>query len=190
GEDWEARAADPATWNKIDRIPDEALWEAHQELKQRLITEVRRRSARDRALIGEPEDFVEAAERLLDPNTLTLGFARRVATYKRLNLLLSDPKRALGLLNHPQRPVQLVIAGKGHPGDSEAKYILQSFFSWKYDPRVMGKVAFLMDYDAEIARLMVQGVDGWINIPRRPLEASGTSGMKGAMNGGQNCSSV
>jgi glycogen phosphorylase len=188
GEDWEARAAEPATWDKIDRIPDEALWEAHQELKQRLITEVRVRSARDRGRIGEPADFVAAAERLLDPNTLTLGFARRVATYKRLNLLLSDPKRALGLLNHPDRPVQFVIAGKGHPGDSEAKYILQSFFSWKYDPRVMGKVAFLMDYDAEIARLMVQGVDVWINIPRRPLEASGTSGMKVAMNGGQNCS--
>jgi starch phosphorylase len=188
GEDWEARAADPETWVGVDRIPDEALWEAHQALKDRLITEVRRRSARDRAIIGEPADFVAAAERLLDPNTLTLGFARRVATYKRLNLLLADPERALGLLNHPKRPVQLVIAGKGHPGDSEAKYILQSLFSWKYDPRVMGKAAFLMDYDAEIARLMVQGVDVWINLPRRPMEASGTSGMKAAMNGGLNCS--
>ena len=188
GEDWEARAADPETWRGVDRIPDEALWEAHLALKQRLISEVRRRSARDRAMIGEPADFVAAAERLLDPNTLTLGFARRVATYKRLNLLLADPERALGLLNHPQRPVQLVIAGKGHPGDSEAKHILQSLFSWKYDPRVRGRAAFLMDYDAEIARLMVQGVDVWVNLPRRPLEASGTSGMKAAMNGGLNCS--
>jgi starch phosphorylase len=188
GEDWEARAAEPQTWQAIDRIPDEALWEAHQALKARLITEVRRRSARDRAMIGEPSEFVAAAERLLDPNALTLGFARRVATYKRLNLLLADPPRALGLLNHPKRRVQLVIAGKGHPGDSEAKHVLQSFFAWKYDPRVVGKTAFLMDYDAEIARLMVQGVDVWINIPRRPMEASGTSGMKAAMNGVLNCS--
>jgi len=188
GEDWEARAADPATWDAVDRIPDEALWEVHQALKERLITDVRRRSARDRAAIGESEEFVAAAERLLDPNILTLGFARRVATYKRLNLLLADPKRALAFLNHPKRPVQLVIAGKAHPGDTEAKHILQSFLGWKYDPRVIGKAAFLMDYDAEIARLMVQGVDVWINLPRRPLEASGTSGMKVGMNGGLNCS--
>jgi glycogen phosphorylase len=188
GEDWEARAADPATWNGIDRIPDEALWDVHQELKERLITEVRRRSARDRASIGESEAFIKAAERLLDPNTLTLGFARRVATYKRLNLLFADPKRTLGLLNHPTRPVQLIIAGKAHPGDNEAKHVLQALLGWRYDPRVSNKLAFLMDYDAEIARLMVQGVDVWVNLPRRPLEASGTSGMKVAMNGGLNCS--
>lgn len=188
GEDWEARGADPETWRAIDRIPDEALWEVHQALKMRLIQEVRRRSARDRGITGESPEFIAAAEQLLDPNVLTLGFARRVATYKRLNLLLADPQRALGLLNHPKRPVQIVISGKGHPGDSEAKHILQQLFAWKYDPRVMGKVAFLMDYDIAIARLLVQGVDVWINLPRRPLEASGTSGMKVGMNGGLNCS--
>jgi starch phosphorylase len=188
GEDWEARAADPETWRGIDRIPDEALWETHLALKQRLISEVRHRSARDRASIGEPPEFIAAAERLLKVDTLTLGFARRVATYKRLNLLLADPQRALGLLNHPTRPVQLILAGKGHPGDSEAKHVLHHLFRWKYDPRVLGKVAFMMDYDAEIARLMVQGVDVWVNLPRRPMEASGTSGMKAAMNGGLNCS--
>src|SRR5262249_5392073 len=137
GEDWEARAADPGTWNAVDRIPDAALWEAHQELKERLVIEVRRRSAIDRQLAGETEAYIAAAERLLNPRTLTLGFARRVATYKRLNLLLSDPKRAMALFNDARRPIQLVIAGKAHPGDSEAKHILQCLFAWKYDPRLM-----------------------------------------------------
>jgi starch phosphorylase len=125
---------------------------------------------------------------MFDPNALTIGFARRVAGYKRWNLLLKDQARLLKLINDFDRPVQFVFAGKAHPQDSESKVVLQQVALWKYDPKVRDRAVFLEDYDHEIARHLVQSVDVWMNVPRRPLEASGTSGEKVAMNGGLNLS--
>ena len=131
---------------------------------------------------GEHFDYAEAAEHLLDPNVLTLGFARRIASYKRLHLLVDDPGRALALLDG-DRPVQFFFAGKAHPMDEKAKGIVRDLFRLKGAPGVAGRVAFLEDYDAELAAEMVAGCDVWINVPRPPQEASGTSGMKAAING-------
>jgi starch phosphorylase len=125
---------------------------------------------------------------MFEPGALTIGFARRVAGYKRWSLLLKDPERLFKIVNNEQRPVQFVLAGKAHPQDGEAKLILQQVASWKYDARVRGRAVFLEDYDHEIARQLVQSVDVWLNVPRRPLEASGTSGEKVAINGGINLS--
>jgi starch phosphorylase len=125
---------------------------------------------------------------MFDPAALTIGFARRVAAYKRWNLLLADPERLLRLMNDEQRPVQFVFAGKAHPQDEGSKRILQQLTSWKHDARVRQRAVFLEDYDQEIARQLVQSVDVWMNVPRRPLEASGTSGEKVAVNGGLNLS--
>jgi glycogen phosphorylase len=188
GEDWVRRQADPATWEAVDQIPDEELWEVHRRLKRKLAACVRERTRACRAASGDGEDCVRATEELLDPDALVLGFARRVATYKRLGLLLHDPERALSLLGRADRPVQIVIAGKAHPGDMEAKRVLQSLLRVRHDPRVLRRGTFLVNYDIEIAREMVQGVDVWLNVPRRPLEASGTSGMKASLNGAPNCS--
>src|SRR2546421_5020566 len=125
---------------------------------------------------------------MFDPNVLTIGFARRVAAYKRWELILTDPHRLLRLINDEHRPVQFVFAGKAHPQDQQAKHILQQIAQWKYDPLVRNRAVFLQDYDQEIARQLVQSVDVWLNVPRRPLEASGTSGEKVAINGGLNLS--
>jgi starch phosphorylase len=125
---------------------------------------------------------------MFNPTALTIGFARRVAAYKRWSLLLTDPDRLLRLINDRERPVQFVFAGKAHPQDQGAKLILQQLARWKYEPLVMNRAVFLQDYDQEIARQLVQSVDVWLNVPRRPLEASGTSGEKVAMNGGLNLS--
>jgi starch phosphorylase len=133
-------------------------------------------------------EYTQAARTMFDPEVLTIGFARRVAGYKRWSLLLKDQARLLRILNHPERPVQLVFAGKAHPQDQGAKQILQQVAQWKYDPAVRNRAVFLQDYDQEIARQLVQSVDVWLNVPRRPLEASGTSGEKVAVNGGLNLS--
>jgi starch phosphorylase len=188
GDGWERRQADPAAWEAVDAIPDAELWDVHCRLKQRLIQSARERVYAFRRTTGEPADYVDAALSMLDPEALTFGFARRVATYKRLGLLLHDPERALGFLNLPGKPVQFVIAGKAHPGDSEAKRLLQYLFGVRRDPRVIRRVAFLVNYGMAVAREMIHGVDVWLNLPRRPLEASGTSGMKAALNGVLNCS--
>ena len=188
GEDWERRQGDPRTWEAIDRIPDAELWETHCRLKERLVSCARDRSQEFRRASGEAAEYVAAARETFDPDALTIGFARRVATYKRLSLLLHDPERALDLLTRPGRPVQLVISGKAHPGDSEAKRLLQYLFRVRFDPRVLKRAVFLVDYNIEVARELVHGVDVWLNLPRRPQEASGTSGMKSALNGGLNCS--
>ena len=141
----------------------------------------------DRLLRGEQIDYVEAAAETLSDDALTIGFARRIATYKRLHLLTHDPTRALDLLD-PPRPVQLLFAGKAHPSDERAKQIVQTLFEVKRDPRVGKRVAFLEDYDLATATWLVAGCDVWVNLPRPPNEASGTSGMKVALNGGLNLS--
>ncbi len=183
GEGFERRAADPATWEPVVGIPDEELWATRGALRRALVEFVRERTVEDRLRRGEPMAYVEEAARNFDPDVLTVGFARRLATYKRLHLLASDARRALGLLRG-ERPIQIVIAGKAHPRDEEAKGVLQRLFGLKREPTVGGRVAFLEDYDAVTASRLVSGCDVWLNLPRPPLEASGTSGMKSAFNGG------
>ena len=189
GQDWQQQLRDAATWSEaVARISDEELWIAHSMLKERLIAFVRHRTTQSRLAAGEKPDYIEAAKTMFDHEVLTIGFARRVAGYKRWNLLLSDQQRLLRLINNEERPVQFVFAGKAHPQDEGSKLVLQQLAQWKYDPAVRHRAVFLEDYDQEIARQLVQSVDVWLNVPRRPLEASGTSGEKVAMNGGLNLS--
>lgn len=188
-QNWTKTLREPEQWQQgIARISDEELWLAHSLLKERLVAFVRQRAFQTRVNRAEPQEYIDAARELFDPNALTIGFARRVAGYKRWNLLLKDEARLLKLINDENRPVQFVFAGKAHPQDSESKLVLQQVAQWKYDPRVQNRAVFLEDYDHEIARQLVQSVDVWMNVPRRPLEASGTSGEKVAMNGGLNFS--
>jgi starch phosphorylase len=189
GQDWQKQLRDQTTWSEaVARISDEELWVAHSMLKERLIAFVRYRSTQSRLAAGEKPDYIEAANTMFDHEALTIGFARRVAGYKRWNLLLSDQQRLLRLINNEERPVQFVFAGKAHPQDEGSKLVLQQLAQWKYDTAVRHHAVFLEDYDQEIARQLVQSVDVWLNVPRRPLEASGTSGEKVAMNGGLNLS--
>jgi len=189
GEDWIERARDANVWAYgVERISDEELWQAHSLLKQRMVAYVRDHSFDARLSRGESEAYIEAARTMFDPQMLTIGFARRVAGYKRWDLLLSDPDLLTRLINDQARPVQFVFAGKAHPQDQEAKRILQRLIEWQRDSSVGNRVAFIEDYDQETARQLVQGVDVWMNVPRRPMEASGTSGQKVAINGGLNFS--
>jgi starch phosphorylase len=189
GHDWDAKIRSQEVWAEvIARIPDEELWNAHVRLKERLIAFIRHRSMQTRIAAGERADYIEAAGTMFDPSALTIGFARRVAGYKRWTLLLTDQQRLLRLINNEQRPVQFVFAGKAHPQDEGSKLVLQQLAQWKYDPAVRQRVVFIEDYDQEIARQLVQSVDVWLNVPRRPQEASGTSGEKVAINGGLNLS--
>jgi starch phosphorylase len=189
GQDWETKLRNENVWSEaIAKIPDEELWAAHVRLKERLVAFIRHRSAQSRITAGERADYIEAANTMFDPAALTIGFARRVAGYKRWNLLLTDPQRLLRLINNEERPVQFVFAGKAHPQDEGSKLVLQQLARWKHDPAVRQRAVFLEDYDQEIARQLVQSVDVWLNVPRRPQEASGTSGEKVAINGGLNLS--
>jgi len=183
GPDWIARAADPAAWAGIDEIPDQELWDARCRQRAELVEFVRARSTHDRLLRGDLREYVGAAAGGFEGGVLTIGFARRVATYKRLELLTADPEATLALLAG-ERPVQVVLAGKAHPRDDEAKHSLQRLFALK-SARVVGqRVVYLDDYDLAVAAMLVRGCDVWLNLPRPPLEASGTSGMKSAFNGG------
>jgi starch phosphorylase len=189
GLDWSGVVRDRTRWAKaIATIPDEEIWNAHLLLKQRLVAFIRYRSFHARLNRGESMEYTESARKVLDPEALTIGFARRAAGYKRWSLLLTDSNRLLRLMNLEGRSVQFVFAGKAHPQDQQAKYILQQLAQWQYDPLVRNRAVFLQDYDQEIARQLVQSVDVWLNVPRRPLEASGTSGEKVAINGGLNLS--
>jgi starch phosphorylase len=183
GDGWLSRAADPETWAAVDEIPDAELWEARARQREELIAFVRERSTADRLGRGDVREYVQAAARAFDPEILTIGFARRVATYKRLDLLTRDPEWTLSLLGG-ERPVQVVLAGKAHPRDEEAKRSLQRLFGLKYAQIVGERVVFLDDYDLSSAAWLVRGCDVWLNVPRPPLEASGTSGMKSVINGG------
>jgi len=189
GPNWQTRMHDRAAWAAgVARIPDEELWAAHLLLKERLVAFIRQRSFLARLNAEEPAESIEAARSMFEHGALTIGFARRVAGYKRWNLLLKDPQRLLRIINNDDRPVQFVFAGKAHPQDQEAKVILQQVAQWENSAGVGQRSVFLQNYDHEIARQLVQSVDVWLNVPRRPLEASGTSGEKVAMNGGLNLS--
>ncbi|MGI8571414.1 MAG: alpha-glucan family phosphorylase [Solirubrobacteraceae bacterium] len=182
-EDWIEHAADPATWEGVQDIADAELWATRERQRAELVAFLRGRSTADRLARSDVREYVQAAARAFDPHVLTIGFARRVATYKRLELLTRDPEWTLSLLSGDQ-PVQVVLAGKAHPRDEEAKRTLQKLFGLKY-ARVIGeRVIFLDDYDLRSAALLVRGCDLWLNVPRPPLEACGTSGMKSAVNGG------
>lgn len=189
GEDWIDRSRDANVWAYgVEKIPDEELWQAHLLLKQRMVAYVRDHSFDARLARGDSEDYIEAARTMFDPQVLTIGFARRVAGYKRWDLLLSDPENLTRLMNDEQRPIQFLFAGKAHPQDQDAKRVLQRLIEWQRDSAVRDRVAFIEDYDQETARQLVQSVDVWMNVPRRPMEASGTSGQKVAINGGLNFS--
>ena len=183
GEGWMTRAAEPDTWAAVDQISDGELWAARERQRDDLVERVRARSATERLLRGDARDYVDAAATAFDPHTLTIGFARRVATYKRLHLLTSDPDWTLQLLGGDQ-PVQVVLAGKAHPRDEEAKKVLKRLFGMKGAEVIGQRVVFLDDYDLATAAWLVRGCDVWLNVPRPPLEASGTSGMKSVINGG------
>jgi starch phosphorylase len=182
-EGWVHQQDDPSTWEALDQASDEELWAVRQEQRALLVEFVRERSARDRLSRGDTHDRVRAAWSTFDPDVLTIGFARRVATYKRLNLLFHDADRAIGLLTGG-RPIQLLISGKAHPKDDEGKRLVQHLFSLKDRPGAVERVVFLEDYDLGTAARLVRGCDVWVNVPRPPLEASGTSGMKSVLNGG------
>jgi starch phosphorylase len=184
GDDWFDRAVDPATWEPLDQVPAADLWEARRAQRAELIDVVRERSVMDRLGRGDTAEYVRAAVGALDPDVLTVGFARRVATYKRLDLLLRDVDRALALLSDEDRPVQLILAGKAHPKDDDGKRLVQRLFEMKGHFAVGRRVVYLDDYDLALGAAMVRGCDIWVNVPRPPLEASGTSGIKSAMNGG------
>jgi len=175
GQDWDAKLLDQDAWSEaVARISDEDLWFIHSRMKERLIAFVQNRAP--------------LTAMSFDPSALTIGFARRVAGYKRWSLLLTDRQRLSRLMNNEERPVQFIFAGKAHPQDEGSKKVLQQLAQWKYDPAASRRAVFLEDYDQEIARQLVQSVDVWLNVPRRPQEASGTSGQKVGINGGLNLS--
>ncbi|MDO9195200.1 alpha-glucan family phosphorylase [Rhodoferax sp.] len=183
GHGWLSRADDPATWEPVRDIPAPELWAARCAARAQLVDMITRRATSDRLRRGDPLDYAEAPSSGFDPDRLTIGFARRLATYKRLHLVALLPERALGLIGGVQ-PVQFVFAGKAHPDDTDAKEVVRQVFALKRAPSVAGRAAFLEDYDIPLAGHLVAGCDVWVNVPRPPNEASGTSGMKSCLGGG------
>ncbi len=188
GADWRTPRAGASPWERIASIPAAELWAVRHTLRQELVEYTRARSIQVRLARGESPDYVEAAARVFDPEVLTIGFARRVATYKRLHLLVRQLDRGLRLLADDAHPIQVVLAGKAHPQDEEAKQALRDVFALRHAPQVGSRITFLDDYDLHMAQRLIAGVDLWVNLPRPPLEASGTSGMKVVLNGGLNLS--
>jgi glycogen phosphorylase len=186
--DWIRRMGEPEVWQGIYQVDPGELWETHYALKNLMLAFARRRVSRQCRRRGESDDAVEAARNMLDPNVLTIGFARRFATYKRADLLLSDLDRFCALLSDKDRPIQVIFAGKAHPADEGGKALIKKIANLRHDPRFANRVAFIEDYDINVCRHLIQGVDVWLNNPRRPLEASGTSGQKVVLNGGLNLS--
>ena len=188
GEDWLERLDDPETWVKVDSIPDSELWGVRMHLKRKMAFYVLNR-VRTRWMNGDLQPVQAIASgAMLDPYVLTIGFARRFATYKRASLVFSDLNRLLEIINRPNRPVQIIFAGKAHPADEPGKMLIQEVYRVVKKAENGGRLVFLEDYDMNLARYLVQGVDVWMNTPRRPNEASGTSGMKAALNGALNFS--
>jgi len=188
GTDWDRHGSEARTWEGIENVDDAELWETHLSLKARLLEFVRHRAVQQSERRGEPPEVQEQLGRLLSADALTIGFARRFATYKRANLILADMERLVSLVSDPKRPVQFVFAGKAHPRDDPGKKVLQQIYELTRDPKFADKFVFVEDYDINVGRYFVQGVDVWLNNPRRPLEASGTSGQKVVLNGGLNLS--
>ncbi len=188
GADWREHLADPRMWSRIDSVPDAELWETHRVLKAALVRFVRRRLAEQRRRNDYPEDLVASAKDALEPDVLTIGFARRFATYKRASLIFSDMPRLKRLFANAQRPVQIVFSGKAHPADRPGQEVLRQVHEAAFDGELKNRVVFIEDYDINVGRHLVQGVDVWLNNPRRPQEASGTSGQKVLLNGGLNFS--
>jgi len=185
---WMDRVGEPDDWQGIHDVDPGELWETHYALKNLLLAFVRRRVSRQCRRRGESDEAVEAARNILDPNILTLGFGRRFATYKRADLILTDLDRLATMVNDPDRPLQIIFAGKAHPADEPGKQLIKRIANLRHEPRFGGRIAFVEDYDINVCRHLVQGVDVWLNNPRRPLEASGTSGQKAVLNGVLNLS--
>jgi starch phosphorylase len=177
-----------AFWETVDKVPGADIWATKRILRQRLVEDARRRLARSWAKRGSAPAELGWIESALDPEVLTIGFARRVPSYKRLTLMLRDPERLKSLLLHPERPVQLIIAGKSHPADDGGKKLIQEMVKFADDPEVRHRIVFLPNYDIAMAQPLYPGCDVWLNNPLRPYEACGTSGMKAALNGGLNLS--
>ncbi|MEM7395904.1 MAG: alpha-glucan family phosphorylase, partial [Verrucomicrobiota bacterium] len=188
GHDWPEHTADADYWQAVDRIDDTELWEAHCDQKQELVKLVRSRLVSQWARHGKSPDEMREISRILDPNALTIGFARRFATYKRAVLIFQDFQRLRSIITDPKRPVQIIFSGKAHPADGPGQDLVRRIVNIAYESELRGHVVFLEDYEMRAARFLVQGVDVWLNTPRRPREASGTSGMKAGMNGALNLS--
>jgi starch phosphorylase len=188
GPDWADNLPDPRTWARIDRVYDAEMWETHRTLKANLVNFARREAAAQRSRNGHSQELIDAAHTALDPDALTIGFARRFATYKRGNLLFTDINRLKRILLDEKRPVQLIFAGKAHPADKPGQEVLKTVYQASVSPELRSRIVFVEDYDINVARHLVQGVDVWLNTPRRPQEASGTSGQKVLLNGGLNLS--
>jgi glycogen phosphorylase len=190
GPSWRDQPADQNVWRRIESISAEGLWRTHERRKERLVTFARKRLQKQLQHRGVSQAEMESAEEVLDPEALTIGFARRFATYKRGTLLLRDKNRLANILNDPKRPVQVIFAGKAHPRDDAGKELIRQIATLAREPQFRRRIVFLEDYDLSVARYLVQGVDVWLNTPLRPNEASGTSGMKAIANGVMNMSTL
>jgi len=188
GVGWQSNSGSSKTWEEIENVDDGELWETHLSLKAQLLEFVRSRAWEQAKRRDEPKETLNKLLKVLSPDALTIGFARRFATYKRANLLLADMHRLAAMVNDPKRPVQFVFAGKAHPHDEPGKKVLQQVAEMMRNAEFANKFVFVEDYDINVGRYLVQGVDVWLNNPRRPLEASGTSGQKVVLNGGLNLS--
>lgn len=188
GPSWREDPSDHTAWENVEQIPAEELWSTHERRRERLVAFARRKYKEQLIRRGAPSHEIDTAEEILHPDTLTIGFARRFATYKRGTLILKNRERLKKLLTNKERPIQFIFAGKAHPKDDAGKELIKEIVHFSRDPEVKRRIIFLEDYDQMIARYLVQGVDVWMNTPRRPMEASGTSGMKAIVNGVLNLS--
>jgi starch phosphorylase len=183
GAHWQDALLDPSGWEVVTQITDAELWAAHIAQKERLVRFTRARILEQYARHGRSPRELRGVADLFSPGVLTIGFARRFATYKRAGLIFSDIHRLRGILRNSERPVQVILAGKAHPADRPGQQLIEHIYKLSQEPDLHGRVAFLENYDMRVGRMLVQGVDVWLNTPRRLLEASGTSGQKAAVNG-------
>lgn len=190
GPRWREEPAEQAIWQRMEHVPAAELWRTHERRRERLVAFVRQRLRSQLERRGAPQTQIEAADEVLDPEALTIGFARRFAPYKRATLLLRDPDRLARILNNPKCPVQVIFAGKAHPHDHVGKELIRQIVNLASQEQFRRRLVFLEEYDMAVARYLVQGSDVWLNTPRRPREASGTSGMKAAANGALNLSTL
>src|SRR5215471_9076749 len=188
GPQWSERPAEQEVWKRVENIPDAELWRTHERRRERLVAFARARLKQQLAHRGAPPAEIARADEVLDPEALTIGFARRFATYKRGTLLFRNLERLTALVTNKERPLQIIFSGKAHPRDHGGKELIAEILHIGRRPEFRRRIVFLEDYDIGVARYLVQGIDIWLNNPRRPLEASGTSGMKAACNGGLNLS--